>query len=238
MSGPLARTVADAWLVYLVLRGDPTAALWPLPARLSIKGLRLGVPRRYFHDLLDDEVRARFAATLAWLRQAGAETLDVVIPHAGAGPSSTFIRPCRRRRQVTPGPLPSRPNATRRMSAFGSRWAAICWLRITSRAEGRAVLRREVDAALDGCDALVLPTLPIPAPPVGATTVDVAGTQQPVRAMMLRMTQVFSLTGHPAISLPMGETSAGLPCGLQLVGRRTKPRPARAASACETHVIS
>ena len=38
--------------------------------------------------------------------------------------------------------------------------------------------------------------------------------------MMLRLTQLFNVTGHPAISLPMGFTNAGLPCGLQLVGRR------------------
>jgi aspartyl-tRNA(Asn)/glutamyl-tRNA(Gln) amidotransferase subunit A len=108
------------------------------------------------------------------------------------------------------------------------------------RAEAaRAVLRREVDAALDGCDALVLPTLPIPAPPIGAATVDVAGAAQPVRAMMLRLTQLFNLTGHPAISIPIGDTAAGLPCGLQLVGRRDDTEALlAAAAACEPVVIS
>jgi aspartyl-tRNA(Asn)/glutamyl-tRNA(Gln) amidotransferase subunit A len=103
----------------------------------------------------------------------------------------------------------------------------------------RAVLRREVDAALDGCDALALPTLPIPAPPVGAATVDVAGTPQPVRGMMLRLTQLFSLTGHPAISMPIGDTPAGLPCGLQLVGRLNDTEGLLAtAAACEPFVIA
>jgi aspartyl-tRNA(Asn)/glutamyl-tRNA(Gln) amidotransferase subunit A len=96
------------------------------------------------------------------------------------------------------------------------------------------VLRREVDAALEGCDALVLPTLPIPAPPIGATTVEVAGTPQPVRGMMLRLTQLFNLTGHPAISMPIGDTAAGLPCGLQLVGRLHDTEGLLAtAAACE-----
>jgi len=98
----------------------------------------------------------------------------------------------------------------------------------------RAVLRREVDAALEGCDALVLPTLPIPAPPIGATTVDVAGTPQPVRGMMLRLTQLFNLTGHPAVSVPIGDTPTGLPCGLQLVGRLNDTEGLLAtAAACE-----
>ena len=46
------------------------------------------------------------------------------------------------------------------------------------------------------------------------------GPREPVRAAMLRCTQLFNLTGHPAISVPCGTTSQGLPCGLQLVGRR------------------
>jgi aspartyl-tRNA(Asn)/glutamyl-tRNA(Gln) amidotransferase subunit A len=81
-------------------------------------------------------------------------------------------------------------------------------------------LRREVDAALEGHDALILPTLPIPAPPIGVETVTIAGQDQSVRALMLRCTQLFNLTGHPALSMPCGVTSQGLPCGLQLVGRR------------------
>src|SRR5512139_1326136 len=84
--GPMARSVADAWLLYLVLRGTPTSARWPLPAARPVAGLRLGVPRGYFHDVLDDEVRARFAASLAWLRQAGAQVVDVTIPDAAGTP--------------------------------------------------------------------------------------------------------------------------------------------------------
>jgi aspartyl-tRNA(Asn)/glutamyl-tRNA(Gln) amidotransferase subunit A len=77
-----------------------------------------------------------------------------------------------------------------------------------------------VDAALASCDALVLPTLPIVAPRFGMSTMRVAETEQSVRNLMLRLTQIFSMTGHPAISVPCGRTPGGLPCGLQLVGAR------------------
>jgi len=96
------------------------------------------------------------------------------------------------------------------------------------------VLRREVDAAVAGHDALVLPTLPIPAPPLGAVSVPVGGAVEPIRNLMLRQTQLFNLTGHPAISLPCGRTAGGLPCGLQLVGDRGHTEALmRTALACE-----
>jgi len=84
----------------------------------------------------------------------------------------------------------------------------------------RDELVKRVDRALDGCDALLLPALAIPAPHIGATTVDVEGTTQPVRAAMLKLTQLFNMTGHPAIAIPAGDGTDGLPRGLQLVGHR------------------
>jgi aspartyl-tRNA(Asn)/glutamyl-tRNA(Gln) amidotransferase subunit A len=84
----------------------------------------------------------------------------------------------------------------------------------------RSVLRKAVDRALEGLDALLLPALAIGAPPIGAGSVTINGTPEPVRAMMLRLTQLFNITGHPAIALPCGRGADGLPRGIQLVGHR------------------
>ena len=238
--GPMARSVADAWLLYLVLRGTPTAARWPLPAARPLAGLRLGVPRGYFHEVLDDEVRARFAASLAWLRQARAQVVDVTIPDAAGTPPvylHTSLPEAAAYHAESLAAAPGRYTRNVRLRLEMGRFVlAEDYVRAQT---ARAVLRREVDAALEGCDALVLPTLPIPAPPVGAASVEVAGTRQPVRAMMLRLTQLFNLTGHPAISLPMGETDGGLPCGLQMVGRIGDTEGLLAvASACEPRVMA
>jgi aspartyl-tRNA(Asn)/glutamyl-tRNA(Gln) amidotransferase subunit A len=238
--GPLARSVADAWLIYLVLRGAPTAARWPLPVRGSAKGLRLGVPRAYFHDVLDDDVRARFAASLAWLRQAGAQTVDVEIPRASGAPAVYLHTSLPEASAYHAGWLAAVPERYTRNVRLRLEMGRYLLAEDYVRAQAaRIALRREVDAALDGCDALVLPTLPIPAPVIGAASVDVAGTTQPVRAMMLRLTQLFNLTGHPAVSIPMGETASGLPCGLQLVGRHQDTEGLlAAAAACEPIVFS
>src|SRR5438093_7130460 len=77
--GPLAQTVADACLVYHALLGDPAAIP---PAPMPVTGLRLAVPRPFFCDLLDDEVRARFEGTLEQLRGAGVHVDDIEIHHA------------------------------------------------------------------------------------------------------------------------------------------------------------
>jgi aspartyl-tRNA(Asn)/glutamyl-tRNA(Gln) amidotransferase subunit A len=85
----------------------------------------------------------------------------------------------------------------------------------------RAILTAAVDRALGDRDALLLPALPIAAPPLGASTVDLGGTPEPVRAAMLRLTQLFNLTGHPSIAMPAAQTIDSLPRGIQLVGRRS-----------------
>ena len=89
---------------------------------------------------------------------------------------------------------------------------------------GREVLRTEVDQALKDCDALLLPTLPVPATRLGAETVHIGGSDQSVRTVMLRLTQLFNITGHPAITMPCGSTAEGLPVGAQLVGARDGTR--------------
>jgi aspartyl-tRNA(Asn)/glutamyl-tRNA(Gln) amidotransferase subunit A len=198
------------------------------------------VPRQYFLDVLDEDVRALFAASLAWLRQAGAKTVDVVVPHASGTAPVYLHASLPEAAAYHAATLAATPDLYTRNVRLRLEMGRYLLAEDYVRAqEARAVLRREVDAALEHCDALALPTLPIPAPPVGASAVDVAGTRQPVRAMMLRLTQLFNLTGHPAISLPIGDTPAGLPCGLQLVGRKHDTEGLLAtAAACEPAVIS
>lgn len=216
--GPLTHTVEDAALLFDVMRGT-TAPEGSEPARPA--GLRLGIPRAYFLEVLQDTVRARFDEVVARLQALGSRIEDVWIPHAAdAGPvyfhiqapeASTYHAEAldRAADAYTPG-VRIRLEAGRYLLAEDY---------VRAR-RGRAVLRREVDAALEACDALLLPTVPILAPPLGAATVPVGGRDEPVRGVMLRLTQLFNVTGHPAISLPVEPDEGELPCGVQLVGRR------------------
>ncbi len=216
--GPLARTVEDAWLVQQVLAGtEPVRPLVPRPAG----SVRLGIPRRYFCDLLDEAVRGAFDRAVEGAGRAGFRVIDVDIPHASLAPAMYLAQvfgDAAAYHAATLDTMPERYSPSVRLRLEMARYVlAEDYVRAL---EGRAVLQREVDAALSSCDALALPALAIEAPPIGAATVSIDGRDEPVRAVMLRLTQVFNLTGHPAISLPCGTSPAGLPCALQLVGPR------------------
>jgi aspartyl-tRNA(Asn)/glutamyl-tRNA(Gln) amidotransferase subunit A len=233
--GPLTLSVADACLVHHALLGDP-AAVPPVPMPLT--GLRLAIPRPYFCDLLDPEVRRAFEAALDRLRGAGAHIGEIEIRHAqDIAPIYLHIvlAEAAAYHAVTLDATPDRYSpAVRQRLEMGRYVLAEDYVRAMA---GRELLRREVDAALAQHDALVLPTLPIPAPILGASTVQVGPTIEPVRNIMLRLTQLFDITGHPAMSLPAGITSAGLPCAVQLVGcRHQTDALLRVALACERYI--
>ena len=217
--GPMALTVTDAALTYFaMLDGDARVARVPEPGADS---LWLGAPIPYFFDKLDPDVRRLFGDARAALERAGHSVSDVAIQHAGRTadvylhivlPEASWYHAALLERyadKYSPG--------VRLRLEMGRYVLAEDYVRAM---RARTVLRRAVDRALEGLDALILPSLAIPAPPIGAGTVDVDGTPEPVRAMMLRLTQLFNITGHPAIALPCGRGRDGLPRGIQLVGHR------------------
>jgi aspartyl-tRNA(Asn)/glutamyl-tRNA(Gln) amidotransferase subunit A len=233
--GPLTLTVADASIVYHALLGDAHATV---PVPMPLHGLRLAIPRGYFFDLLDPEVRAQFDAAVQRLRDAGVH-LDEVEIHHTADIAAVYLHimlaDAAAYHASTLDTMPERytPNVRTRLE-MGRYVLAEDYVRALT---GREVLRREVDAALAQHDALILPTLPIPAPPIGAATVQVGAATEPVRNVMLRLTQLFDVTGHPAISLPAGTTKDGLPCSVQLVGCRGETHALlKLALACEPQI--
>jgi aspartyl-tRNA(Asn)/glutamyl-tRNA(Gln) amidotransferase subunit A len=217
--GPMARSVADAALTYFaMLDGDARVERLP-PA--GTEPLWLGVPGPYFLDKLDADVRRLLGETRARLEAAGHSISDVAIQHA-EHTAEVYLHIVL--------PEASWYHATL-LDKYADRYSPGVRLRLemgryilaedyVRAMHARAVLRRAVDRALEGVDALLLPSLPIGGPPIGATTIDVGGATEPVRAIMLRLTQLFNITGHPAIALPCGRGADGLPRGLQLVGHR------------------
>jgi aspartyl-tRNA(Asn)/glutamyl-tRNA(Gln) amidotransferase subunit A len=190
------------------------------PPRLD--GVRLGRLTGYFEAVLEPAVRSQYEAAVERLASAGVRITDVAIPHA-ADLAAIYLHvvlpEAAAWHAVTLDRAPERYTPGVRMRLELGRYIlAEDYLRARAAMQ---VVRGEVDGALDGVDALLLPTLAITAPAIGAETVDIEGRPEPVRAALLRLTQPFNLSGHPAIALPAG-LGGGLPVSVQIVGRHAR----------------
>ncbi len=227
--GPLTRTVEDAAIVLEAIAGhdrrDPACPDVPVPdyrAALAggAKGLRVGVPREFFFDDLDEEVEAAVNAAIDTLKGLGAQVREVSLPHAHLtnGTADAIIRP-----EATAYHLPW---MRERLADYGPdmahRLASGAGLMATDyilAQRGRRALRDEFVTAMSDVDVLVTPTASIPAPPLNAPEVVVRGKKVETRFAMARFTRAFNVTGQPAMALPCGFTREGLPVSLQIVGR-------------------
>jgi Asp-tRNA(Asn)/Glu-tRNA(Gln) amidotransferase A subunit family amidase len=234
-AGPITRSVGDAATLWAILADRPAVSLIP-PATGS---LALGAVHGYF-AMVTDEVRAAYEAALTALRASGLSIRPVEIRGADRTVETYTNLALPEAAAWHAHYLDTRPGdytaPVRNRLQAGQQITAVQYL--TARQQ-RLTLTQAVDAALEGCQALVLPTLPIVAPLLGTVEVTFDATQHqtlPVRSAMLRQTQLFNLTGHPAITLPV--KTAGLPVGLQLVGRRGATADLLAVAAAIEGVVN
>ncbi len=209
---------------------------WVAACGKSVAGLRLGVPREYFEAGLDAEVRASIEAALELLRGLGCELVPIDMPHtqhavatyyvvATAECSSNLARfdGVRYGLRVPSGDLESMYGETRDRG-FGAEVKRRILLGTyvlsagyydayyTKAQKVRTLIRRDFDRAFEKVDAIVGPTSPSVAWPLGAKVDD------PLQMYLADVyTLPASLAGLPGISVPAAPSAAGLPIGLQIV---------------------
>jgi aspartyl-tRNA(Asn)/glutamyl-tRNA(Gln) amidotransferase subunit A len=246
-AGPLARTVADCAILLTSMSGhdpkDSTSANRPVPdfaaaCKRGVRGLRIGVPKEYRSDGMAPEIEALWRQGLDWLRAAGATVVDVSLPHTRYGLATYYI--------VAPAEASS--NLARYDGVrFGARSTGSDLIELyeNTRADGfgaevkrrimigtyvlsagyydayylraqkvRALILRDFTEVFRDVDALLTPTAPTAAFAQGERMDD---------PITMYLNDVFTvpanISGIPGLSVPAGLDAAGLPLGLQVLGK-------------------
>lgn len=227
--GTVTRTVADAALLLSHSAGfdslDPGSANMPCDDYASalagsLSGLRIGIPERFFFERADGEILAATESVIRSLERAGAEIVTVELP---------AMDHCR-----TVSLTVQMPEALSfhsrylddRGELYGKDFRAGLALGQCLLAEHyvrakrfMSLYRQQTNAVFDKVDVLLTPSTPIIAPKLGTVSVTLDGVTEAIGNAMTRYTTFFNMTGHPAITVPSGMHSEGLPMGVQFVSR-------------------
>ena len=229
--GPMARSARDIALLLEVLAGadglDACSSSRPRPRytqemSLGVDGLRIGVPRNYFPVGVAPSIRSAMEASLGLLERAGATLVPLDVPQEVAAMAELS------RAVVYAEATALHAAGLRNM---GSRYTPQVRLRASTGLGIPApvylealqwrlpVLRRFVEQVFSRCDVLQTPTIPIPVPRRDETDVGAGPALWELLAQLVRCTAPFNYLGLPAISVPAGLDSRGLPIGAQYVAR-------------------
>ena len=248
-AGPMARDVRDCAIMLEAMAGfdpkDATSLDLPVPeweANLSadLKGKKVGIPREYRVDGLDADVAKSWEDGIAWLKDAGAEVVDVSLPHTKyALPTYYIIAPAEASsnlarydgvryglRELPDGANLQDMYAATRAAGFGAEVkrriligtyvlsAGFYDAYYTQAQKVRTLIARDFTNAFTQCDVILAPTAPTAAFGLGEMVSD---------PLAMYLNDVFavpaSLAGLPAMSVPAGLNREGLPLGLQIVGK-------------------
>jgi aspartyl-tRNA(Asn)/glutamyl-tRNA(Gln) amidotransferase subunit A len=247
-AGPLTRSVADSALILQNMAGfdnlDSTSVNIKVPNFLdscskSIKGMKIGIPKEYKINELSPEVEKIWDEGIKWIQDAGAEIIDVKLPHTKyALPTYYIVAPAEAsanlarydgvkygfRKEDTQG-LEEMYSQTR-AEGFGKEVKRRILIGTYVLSAGyydayylraqkvRTKIVEDFNSAFSNCDAILTPTAPSGAFKIGEKNID---------PITMYMNDIFtvpaSLAGLPAMSIPAGLDSNRCPLGLQLIGK-------------------
>jgi aspartyl-tRNA(Asn)/glutamyl-tRNA(Gln) amidotransferase subunit A len=247
-AGPMARNVADCAVMLEAMAGfdekdatslDLSVPEWAANLNADLSGKKVGIPREYRIDGLNADVAKAWEQGIAWLKDAGAEVVDISLPHtpyalatyyiiAPAEASSNLARYDGVRyglRELPDGANLQEMYAATRAAGFGDEVkrriligtyvlsAGYYDAYYTKAQKVRALIARDFEEAFKQVDVILTPTAPTSAYALGEKS----------NPIDMYLGDVFSvppsLAGLPAMSVPAGLDAGGLPLGLQIVGR-------------------
>ena len=248
-AGPIGKDVRDCAILLKTMSGhddkDSTSARVEVPdfekfLGQNIKGMRIGIPKEYRVEGLNKEVEKYWDEAIAMLKARGAEIVDISLPHTKyALPTYYIIAPAEASANL------ARYDGIRYGLRVNGEHLDNLYINTRSEGFGKEVKRRimigtyvlsagyydayylkaqrvrrriveDFQAAFEKCDLILTPTAPTPAFPIG----DKSMQENPITMWLNDVFTVsISLAGLPALSLPIGLTSDGLPLGLQVIGK-------------------
>jgi aspartyl-tRNA(Asn)/glutamyl-tRNA(Gln) amidotransferase subunit A len=249
-AGPIARDVRDAAIMLRSMASvddkDTTSVDRPVPdyekaLGHSLKGMKIGIPKEYRVDGMPDEIEALWQKGIAWLRDAGAEIVDISLPHTKyALPAYYIVAPAEASSNLArydgvryglrvPGKDIVDMYEKTRAAGFGDEVKRRIMIGTYVLSAGyydayyvqaqkvRTLIKKDFeDVFHDGVDAILTPATPSAA--FGVADQDMAA--DPVK---MYLNDIFTVTvnmaGLPGIAVPAGLDAKGLPLGLQLIGR-------------------
>ncbi|HAO36690.1 MAG TPA: Asp-tRNA(Asn)/Glu-tRNA(Gln) amidotransferase GatCAB subunit A, partial [Hyphomonas sp.] len=246
-AGPISKTVEDsAILLKAMCSHDPKDSTslsvetpdWRSDVSKGVKGMRIGIPKEYRMEGMSDEIDKLWGQGIAWLKAAGAEIVDISLPHTKyALPAYYIVAPAEASSNLARydgmryGARIAGENLTAtyedtRAGGFGAEVQRRLMIGTYVLSSGyydayylraqkvRTKILNDFVEAFESCDAVLTPTCPSPAFAFGEKSGD------PVE---MYLNDVFTVTanlaGLPGISVPAGLSSSGLPLGLQVIGK-------------------
>ncbi|MET9764744.1 amidase family protein, partial [Streptomyces sp. NPDC006372] len=226
LAGQISAATVDSTAYTYEHPRDPASLPAP-PARYrpgpdtDLTGLRIGVPRTYYFDRVDPEVEAAVRRAIGQLEALGARLVDVEIPmtrYVQATQWGLMVPEATAYHENTLRTVPELyQDDVRILLEAGELMPAGDYLRAQ---RSRTLMRQEWERVLRDVDLIAAPAVPATAVEAGQETITWPdGTVETVADAFVRLSAPANITGLPALSVPAGHDTAGLPIGMQLLGK-------------------
>jgi aspartyl-tRNA(Asn)/glutamyl-tRNA(Gln) amidotransferase subunit A len=242
-AGPIASSVRDAGLMMNAIAGcdsrDPSSSGMPVEDYLpvgegSLEGVRIGLPENFYFERVTPEARRAVERAAELAARQGARVVRVRVPDMEA------VNTIGRLLLLAEAAAALAPHLADRASLGDDVRALLDQGRLipaTDYVNAQRLRRLEQDkfrALWRQVDILFAPTVPMGAPRIGETAVEIDGRQEDVRLAATRLVRGMDVLGLPALSLPCGLDSKGMPLGLQIMARELQEKAVlRVAAAIE-----
>ena len=227
--GPMTKTVADCATMLQAISGPDPRDVTTLGANAQdltkalttdVKGMKIGVQKDFFYENLDKDVEIATTKAVDMLKELGANILEISVPWARYSRSVNLVIGYCEAASNHEDNLGKRAmeygDYVRGRLELGKFFLATHYLKAQRI---RSAMTQDLVREMSKVDAIVTPTTPITATKIGDHAVRLGERTVDPRLVISVFTSLFNLTGFPAISIPCGFTSEGMPIGLQIAGK-------------------